>query len=136
MLSTVWRTTPGMAATGSGFALSVRNSGQIRSSTVSVASRTSRRDQPVRRLRRIRLPPRIESMSGRVAGSGEKGGGWLVIVVLPGSNCAGGLAGSALLKHTTFCRAGSRLPLARAPAKMVRLPNSGKGDGLSNADGT
>src|SRR6478609_7397037 len=62
---------------------SIRNSGQIRSSTVRVVSRTRRRDQSARRLRRIRRPPRIASMSGSVVRSAEKRERSLVMPNLP-----------------------------------------------------
>ena len=60
------RVTPGMEATASvRFCPSITNTGQIRSWAVSVFSRTSARDQAVRRLRRMRRAGKVEAAEGR-----------------------------------------------------------------------
>ena len=54
--STESRSTPGIEATGCrAFSPSITNTGQIRSSVVSMCSRTMRRAQSARRLRRMRM---------------------------------------------------------------------------------
>ena len=71
-------------------------------------SRTSRRDQSVRRLRRMRRPPRIASMSGRVAGSASGAGRWRVMrAILSGL--------SQKIRCDPMRRGGDAIPMAASP---------------------
>ena len=138
--STDSRSTPGMAATGVRARVpSMRKIGQIRSSVVSEVWRTSRRDQSVRRLRRIRVAgkpgPLVVSAARRRVSPARYATRPVYLWELSSTLCR---CSPIKMRQTTICA--SRLPMSLAgyglPFRPSPIRNSSPVFASSYRDGS